>query len=260
MGARSEVLHAARELTRKGQVPFSPAELITEARAHGCNYPDTTLRTHIVGSMCENSPDNHAVQYKDLRRVGRGRYRLADDALAGSGASSVPAVETRPPMVQSAPNDAVEATKEWWWEGNVQAVVVRHLANGGWSIDRVADTSSRERGVDIDASRGSERLLVEVKGYPAATYLGGPNRGGPKRTKAPLQGRHYFGSAILSGMLMRNDHPAARIVLALPDVETYRTLVLRTVGPLNLAGLELWLVTQAGMVTETTNSTERDDA
>ena len=260
MGARSELLHAARELSRKGQAPFSPAELISEARAHGSNYPDTTLRTHIVGLMCENSPDNHAVQYKDLRRVGRGLYRLADDALAGSDASSVPGVEARSPVVQSAPSDAVGATKEWWWEGNVQAVIVYHLATEGWSIHRVADTSSQERGVDIGASRGSERLLVEVKGYPSATYVGGVKQGRPKATGHALQGRHYFGGAILSGMLMRNDHPDARIVLAFPDVETYRTLALRTVWPLTQAGLELWFVTKAGTVTETTTSTDRDDA
>ena len=59
MGARSELLHAARELTRKGQAPFSLAELIAEARAQGSNYPDTTLRTHIISSMCENAPGAH---------------------------------------------------------------------------------------------------------------------------------------------------------------------------------------------------------
>ncbi len=257
MGARSELLHAARELTCRGQAPFSPAELIAEARAHGCNYPDTTLRTHIISSMCENSPGAH---YGGLRRVGRGLYRLGDEPPAGSTAPSVAALETRPLPMKPAPGEAVNATKEWWWEGNIQAVVVRHLAAEGWSIHRVADTSSRERGVDIDASRGSERLLVEVKGYPSATYVGGANQGRPKATGAALQGRHYFGGAILSGMLMRNAHPDARIVLAFPDVETYRTLVARTVEPLSLAGLELWLVTEAGTVTEATATHHGRDA
>ncbi len=96
----------------------------------------------------------------------------------------------------------VDATTEWWWEGNVQAAVVRHLAAEGWDIHRVADTSSRERGVDIDAVRGPERLLVEVKGYPSDTYLRGPKEGRRKPTGAALQARHYFAGALLSGLLM----------------------------------------------------------
>ncbi len=77
MGAREDLLDAARRLTQRGRSPFSPAELITEARAAGSNYPDTTLRTFIAGPMCLNSPDHHAVQYGDLLRVGHGSYRLA---------------------------------------------------------------------------------------------------------------------------------------------------------------------------------------
>lgn len=56
---------------------FAPAQLITEARSAGSTYPDTTLRTFIVGPMCLNSPDHHAVQYDDLERVARGLLRLS---------------------------------------------------------------------------------------------------------------------------------------------------------------------------------------
>jgi hypothetical protein len=41
MGAREDLLHAAKRLTQRGQSPFSPAELIEEARGAGCAYPDT---------------------------------------------------------------------------------------------------------------------------------------------------------------------------------------------------------------------------
>lgn len=74
--ARSEILAAAEALTKRGVVPFSPAQLIEELRARGSSYPDSTLRTHIVAAMCVNAPDNHAVRYPDLERVSRGQYRL----------------------------------------------------------------------------------------------------------------------------------------------------------------------------------------
>jgi hypothetical protein len=38
-------------------------------------------------------------------------------------------------------------------------------------------TASRERGVDIEANRDSGQLLVQVKGYPSATYVLGPKEG-----------------------------------------------------------------------------------
>ena len=106
---------------------FSPSQLIVEARSRGCKYPDTTLRTFIIGPMCVNSPDHHAVQYGDLERVARGLYRLV-------GGSHTPPTR-RPPGPEALVDAAVDAVipdheEEWFWEGNVQAMVVGHLARG----------------------------------------------------------------------------------------------------------------------------------
>jgi hypothetical protein len=49
-------------------------------------------------------------------------------------------------------------------------------------------------------------------------------------------------------MLMRDDRPEARSVLAFPDVETYRTLARRTKDPLQAAGVALLLVGQDGSI------------
>lgn len=75
VGAREELLSAVESLKARGVEVFSPAQLLAEARSAGSTYPDTTLRTFIVGPMCANSPDNHATQYGDLERVARGLYR-----------------------------------------------------------------------------------------------------------------------------------------------------------------------------------------
>src|SRR5690349_1083297 len=36
--------------------------------------------------------------------------------------------------------------KDWFWEGQVQAAVVRFLAADGWKIESVADTASKAHG------------------------------------------------------------------------------------------------------------------
>jgi hypothetical protein len=53
---------------------------------------------------------------------------------------------------------------------------------------------------------------------------------------------------VLSGLLHRNEHPAARVVIALPRFTTYENLARRTVGPLTAARIEIWLVTETGAV------------
>lgn len=77
MTARQEILEVARGLTDRGLSPFSPQQIVDELRRRGSRYPESTIRTHIVSAMWMNAPDNHALTYPDLRRVGRGRYRFA---------------------------------------------------------------------------------------------------------------------------------------------------------------------------------------
>lgn len=78
--ARREILDAAKALTQRGQSPFSPLQLVNETLQRGTNYPESTLRTHIVSAMCVNAPTNHAVKYPDLFRVSRGQYILYQEA------------------------------------------------------------------------------------------------------------------------------------------------------------------------------------
>jgi hypothetical protein len=249
VGAREDLLSAARSLADRGITAFSPAQLLAEARALGSTYPDTTLRTFIVGPMCVNSPDHHAVQYGDLVRIGRGLYQLA--SAERDATSQKPA-----PTPESLVDKAVESTPvahddEWFWEGNIQAAVVTHLAATGWRIRRVADTASSEHGVDIEAERDGERLMIEVKGYPSSTYARGERKGTAKPASVGAQARTYFSNALLSGVLMRAEGPAARVVLAFPDVPTFSNLGRWVAGPLAAAGIEVWLVSEDGTVTET---------
>jgi len=244
MGAREDLLEAAKRLTRAGRPEFSPVDLMREARAGGSNYPDTTLRTFIAGPMCLNSPDHHALQYGDLVRVSHGRYRLAGATDSSASISEPPRIAR--PQPQAPP--AATPHDEWFWEGNVQAAVVQHLASEGWRIRRVADTAAREQGVDIEATRDGVELLIEVKGYPSTTYSRGAKQGELKPTPPPLQARAYFSNALLSALIMRSERESARVVLAFPAMETYAALARRTVVPLSSAGIEVWLVDETGAV------------
>lgn len=252
VGAREEILAAARRLVDRGRSTFSPAELIAAAREAGCKYPDTTLRTQIITYMCTSSSLPYGTKYRDLVRVARGSYRLATEEERGVGAPRV-SPRAPAPATRTAPELALEespADEGWFAEARIQSEVVRHLAAEGWDITRVASTATREHGIDIEAERAGQRLLVEVKGYPDATYRSGPRAGERKPHGVGAQARTYFGNALLAGLLMRADHPEASVVLAFPDFETYRTLASRTRPPLAAARIDVWLVGPNGSVQE----------
>lgn len=248
MGAREDLLAAVSRLVDRGRSTFSPADLIGAAREAGCNYPESTLRTFIVGPMCVNSPDNHAIQYRDLVRVARGSYRLATPEEKGAVGGPAPPAPVRSVAGQRPVEHLADADDGWFAEARIQAAVVRYLAAEGWDITRVASTASREHGIDIEAHRRDRKLLVEVKGYPDAYYRSGPNAGERKPHGVGAQARTYFGNAVLAGLLMRADHPDSEVVLAFPDFETYRTLIGRTRDPLRAARIEAWTVAQDGSV------------
>jgi hypothetical protein len=91
LSARDDVRRAAVVLTDRGEVLFSPIELIAQARKSGCAYPDSTLRTHIVNYRCINAGGASAGMYPDLVRVSRG--------LIGSSTARAPSAlsRARPP-------------------------------------------------------------------------------------------------------------------------------------------------------------------
>jgi hypothetical protein len=129
--------------------------------------------------------------------------------------------------------------------------VVSYLAKTGWSIRRVADTASSEHGHDVDAVKGDERVLIEVKGYPTSTFARG-SRQGQVRAAGSLgaQARTYFSNALLSGCVMRAENADSRVVIAFPAMETYTTLARRVAPVLLTAGIELWIVDEVGDVQE----------
>ena len=89
-------------------------------------------------------------------------------------------------------------------EDRIKAVLKDWLENQGWQTQIAW---GKERGVDIEAIRGDQRWLIEVKG---------PGSRNAMRV-------NYF-LAILGELLQRINDPTARYSIALPDLQQYRRL------------------------------------
>lgn len=136
----------------------------------------------------------------------------------------------------------------WLDESSIQAHVVRWLQEEGWRILRQA--TGREHGTDIDAERGDERLAVEVKGHPRRLHVFGANKGQPRRWHPAAQARAYYGGALHTATTMLHTDPSRQVAIALPDLPVYRGLVQRSRGPLTAIGVQVWFVTQDGVLTD----------
>ncbi|WP_407345789.1 hypothetical protein [Pengzhenrongella phosphoraccumulans] len=148
-----------------------------------------------------------------------------------SGSGSVP--DVRPPS-------------EWHTEANVQAAIVTALAAAGWQILSVANTATKEHGVDVIAEREDQTVGVEVKGFPSRSYADSSRAHETKPTSPSTQAGHWFAQAVLAAMRLRGKEPAWRSAIALPDFPRYRDLHAATVGSLTAAQIEVWWVESNG--------------
>ena len=142
----------------------------------------------------------------------------------------------------------VEHGGEWHTEANVQAALVTALAGEGWRILSVANTATKEHGIDVIASRDGQTAGVEVKGYSSRGYADPARAGEVKRTSPSTQAGHWYSQAVLAAMRLRGKEPQWHSVIALPDFPRYRDLHAETAGSLAAAQIEVWWVDQAGAV------------
>ncbi|MEX5637851.1 hypothetical protein [Parafrankia sp. FMc2] len=113
----------------------------------------------------------------------------------------------------------------------------------------VAETATKERGVDILAARDGRTLAVEVKGFPTRGTYADPARAGEvKPTQPGTQARHWYGQAILRAMLTHGEFPHYEVAIGLPDVPTYRRLHERTRVSLDRAAIGVLFVDEHGEV------------
>ncbi|KRB46530.1 hypothetical protein [Terrabacter sp. Root181] len=152
------------------------------------------------------------------------------------------------PASQAADPDVsrTDPFEEWHTEANVQAALVTALAAEGWRILSVANTATKEHGVDVIASRDAQTVGVEVKGFPSRSYADPARAGEAKRTSPSTQAGHWYAQAVLAAMRLRGKEPTWRSVIALPDFPRYRELHSQTTGSLTAAEIEVWWLDQSG--------------
>ena len=270
-------MNANESLTVWGRLPefaatqsgsFTSQEAVSWFRRHAPSQSnDRTVRTHIRGA-CWNVGDRSQFSKKEpfLTRIDRGLFRRAtsdevEKWLAGNEATSngprVLADHTPESVVSatstsgSASSDSEscttpQSTSEWHTEANVQALLVTALATDGWRILSVANTATKEHGIDVIASRDAQTFGVEVKGFPSRAYADPARAAERKPTSPSTQAGHWFSQAVLAAMRLREKEPTWRSVIALPDFPRYRALHSETVGSLAAAGIEVWWVDQTG--------------
>lgn len=142
----------------------------------------------------------------------------------------------------------MDVTQDWYWEGNVVEAIARYLRDAGWVIERIADTRSKERGIDIQASKDGRVLLVEAKGYPSTSYRDPLRASEKKRTNPVLQAGHWYSHAVLAALRLQTKYPAAQVALGFPDFPRYRTLFEETRIGLEKLGLAFLSVQEDGAV------------
>jgi hypothetical protein len=89
-------------------------------------------------------------------------------------------------------------------EDAIKGALERWLQDQGWKT-RIA--WGKERGIDIEARRGSERWIIEVKGPGSLSAM-----------------RVNYFLGIIGELLQRMDDPNARYSIALPDLKQFRLL------------------------------------
>ncbi|WP_406051336.1 hypothetical protein [Kribbella sp. NBC_00889] len=259
-----------REYAATQPGPFTSQEALSWFRRHAPSQAnDRTVRTHIRGA-CWNVGDRSQFSKKEpfLTRLDRGLFRVAtldeivdwrrdrgDEEVADgelfriergtdsgtSGLATSEEISSQEAALRTRPT-----ASEWHSEATIQSMLVTALATDGWSILSVANTATKEHGVDVIASRDGRTIGIEVKGFPSRAYANPARAGEQKRTSPSTQAGHWYAQAVLAAMRLRSKEPAWRSVIALPDFPRYRDLHSETAGSLEAAGIEVWWVDRTG--------------
>lgn len=115
-----------------------------------------------------------------------------------------------------------EPEDDWFYESRIQQVIRDSLISDGWNLLEESTTSTREPGPDLLMEKNSEKLRIEIKGWPSKNYIKGTNKGQKKKTNPATQARHWFGESLLTLILAKCKDPNLQIAMGFPDKNTYR--------------------------------------
>ncbi len=135
-----------------------------------------------------------------LRRERGPRGKIVNIPVTSTSSTSMSAKTPKPlPKPRPSPPSGEALT-----EDQVKAAVAMMLTTQGWSPDI---KWGKARGIDIVATRGSERWVIECKGTGSL---------------APMQNNYFVG--VIGELVQRMGDPDAKHSVALPDMPKFRRL------------------------------------
>jgi hypothetical protein len=172
------------------------SQLITELLGRTPGMTDREITSSLCGASAPQQPINIAA--RGLAGKGIIVRQKRHDGLIGNYLSEQTIPEPQPVVaptvngINQLSEDELKETLRLW------------LEKAGWSTDIAW---GRARGIDIEAKRGSERWVIEVKGIGSR----------------PEMRVNYF-IAMLGEVLQRMTDEDARYSIAIPDVAQFRGL------------------------------------
>ena len=183
---------------------------------------DREITIAIRGLGKPQQPINQAA--RSLERKGRISRTKRGDGLIGNYLTGAKQ-NIEPVSSTRTKNHDVDALSE----DEIKKVLVDWLNAQGWRSDVAW---GRAQGIDIDARRGSERWIIEVKG---------------PGSRPQMRVNYFLG--ILGETLQRMDDPKARYSISLPDLAQYRGLWDRLPEPAkSRTEISLILVSESGEI------------
>jgi hypothetical protein len=128
-------------------------------------------------------------------------------------------------------DDVVLALKAW-------------LERDKWTVMKYC--TGMQRGIDIDATNGKRRLLIEAKGAKGNSKVKHTTRS--KFDQGQI--RVNLGVAIVKCLEMKRDNPDAEVAIAQPDDEDIRRCIKTLVPRLAELGIKHYWVTPNGLIHE----------
>ncbi|MBK1681766.1 hypothetical protein [Rhodocyclus tenuis] len=179
-------------------MPSLPS-LILEILAERAGLTDREIATALRGSTSPQQPVNIAC--RNLASKGRiNRVRRAD-GLIGNFLSITDQPQPTPAAVAPA---ATDHPAEGLHEEEIKRILHDWLVDQGWQVEVAW---GKAHGADIQATRGEELWIIEVKGIGSL---------------APMRVNYFV--AILGETLQRMQHSCAKYSIALPNVQQFRRL------------------------------------
>ena len=198
------------ELTRE-DVEARLVDVAPDAiRKHAVRVNDTWFPAVQAFEVATGIPRSEFISHTARRHLAALGFEVAGDVEprttplpAGAAPSAAAAPAARP----AAAAPAELGAGEWHTEANVQAALVTALAGEGWRILSVANTATKEHGIDVIASRDGRTVGVEVKGFPSRSYADPARAGEAKRTSPSTQAGHWLDPLLGRTREDRDWHP-----------------------------------------------------